>query len=312
MQKTNLTFSSGPADLAGTIVTTGQPTPSPAVLLLSGSGPIDRDSNTKKLSIDVMGQLAEHLTGVGLASFRYDKRGVGASSGDYQSTGLYDNVADAAAAIDMLRARADIDPDRIVVVGHSEGALIATDLAAADPSLGGVVLLAGTATRGEDVLRWQAEHVGASLPRPVKLLLRLFRQDIVRTQTKRLAQIKATTGDTTRIQLVKINAKWLREFMAHDPVPSLESIRIPVLSLTGSKDIQVDPNDIERICQLVPADCSGQVVDHLTHLLRTEPGPPSVRTYKKQAKRPVDEGLLAAVSTWIQQQTASTVTETTP
>ncbi|MGI9613324.1 MAG: alpha/beta hydrolase, partial [Acidimicrobiales bacterium] len=165
-------------------------------------------------------------------------------------------------------------------------------------------LLAGTATRGEDVLRWQAAHVSETLPRPIKLLLRLLRQDVVRSQSKRLAQIKATTGATSRIQLVKINAKWFREFMAHDPAPSLESIQIPVLALTGSKDIQVNPDDVERISRLVPSDCSGQVVNDLTHLLRTEAGPPSVRTYKKQAKRPIDPELLATASTWIRKRAA--------
>ncbi len=312
MQTNDLTFSSGPATLAGTLVTTAQTGPGPAVLLLSGSGPIDRDSNTKRLAIGVMGQIADHLSSQGLTSFRYDKRGVGASSGDFKSTGLHDNVADAAAAVDTLRARADIDPEQIFVIGHSEGALIAAELAAADPSLAGVILLAGTATLGEDVLRWQAEHISASLPRPVKLLLRVLRQDVVRTQTKRLAHIKATTGDTARIQLVKINAKWLREFMAHDPAPSLSSIQIPVLALTGSKDIQVNPEDIERIRQLVPTNCSGQVIDDLTHLLRTEAGPPSVRTYKRQAKRPVDPTLLTTTSTWIRHHLTPTSTETTP
>ena len=312
MQTNNLTFSSGPAALAGTLVATDATGPGPAVLLLSGSGILDRDSNSKRLAIGVMRQMADHLATQGLASFRYDKRGVGASSGDFKSTGLYDNVADAAAAVDTLRSRADIDPEQIFVIGHSEGALIAAELAASDPGLAGVVLLTGTATRGEDVLRWQAEHISASLPRPVKFLLRVLRQDVVRTQTKRLAQIKATTGDTTRIQLVKINAKWLREFMAHDPAPSLASIQIPVLALTGSKDIQVNPDDIERICQVVPNDCSGRVIDDLTHLLRTEAGPPSVRTYKKQAKRPVDPALLATTSAWIRHLVTSTATKATP
>lgn len=302
--QTNLTFASGSVTLAGTLVTAERAGPGAVVLLLSGSGPIDRDSNTKRLAVGVMSQMAHHLMGAGLASFRYDKRGVGASGGDYMSTGLHDNVGDAAAAIEMLRARADVDPERVCVIGHSEGALIAAELAAADPGLAGVVLLAGTATRGEQVLRWQAGHVSASLPRPVRLLLRVLRQDVLRTQDKRLAQIKATTGDTARIQLMRINARWFREFMAHDPAPSLEAIRIPVLALTGSKDLQVDPEDVARICRLVPADCSGQVIDDLTHLLRIEDGPPSVRTYRKQARRPVDAGLLATASGWIRPRVA--------
>lgn len=310
--QTNLTFASGPLTLAGTLVTADRAGPGAVVLLLSGSGPIDRDSKAKRLAVGVMSQMADHLMGAGLASFRYDKRGVGASGGDYTSTGLHDNVADATAAIDMLRARADVDPERVCVIGHSEGALIAAEPAAADPGLAGVVLLAGTATRGEQVLRWQAGHVSASLPRPVTLLLRVLRQDVLRAQDKRLAQIKATTGDTARIQLMTIKARWFREFMAHDPAPSLEAIRIPVLALTGSKDLQVDPADVARICRLVPADCSGQVLDNLTHLLRSEDGPPSVRTYRKQAKRPVDAGLLTTVSGWLRPRVARPAPEVAP
>ena len=292
--------------MAGTLVTTDAPTPSPVVVLVSGSGPIDRDSNMKRLPIGVMAQVADYLADNGIASFRYDKRGVGASTGDYASTGFYDNVADAAAAIEMLRANDDVDAECIFVVGHSEGALIAAELAATDPRLAGVVLLAGTATPGEEVLHWQAKHVSASLPGPVKLLLRILRQDVARSQRKRLAQIKATTGDTTRVQLVKINAKWLREFMAHDPAPSLESIDVPVLALTGSKDIQVNPADVQRTCQLVGEGCTGHVLDDLTHLLRSEAGPPTLRTYKKQAKRPVNAGMLAAVTEWLREQTTRT------
>ena len=203
-----LTFDIGPGAAAGTLIAVDRDQPGPVALLISGSGPIDRNSDMKKLAIGVMGQIAQHLGAAGLSSFRYDKRGVGASEGDYLSTGFHDNVADAAAAVEMLRERPEIDPSQIFVIGHSEGALIATELGASDPNLAGITLLAGTATIGEEVLRWQAQQVAATLPNPVKRLLRMLRQDIVRTQTKRLAQIKATTEDTARIQVVKINAKW--------------------------------------------------------------------------------------------------------
>ncbi len=139
----------------------------------------------------------------------------------------------------------------------------------------------------------------------MKLLLRVLRQDLLRTQAKRLDRIRVTTTDTTRMQLVKINAKWFREFMAHDPAPSLQSIGIPVLALTGSNDIQVDPADVERICQLVPADCSGRVIENVTHLLRTEVGPPSVRTYKKQATRLIASDILSAAVGWIEEHTTN-------
>ncbi|MDX1450233.1 MAG: alpha/beta hydrolase, partial [Acidimicrobiia bacterium] len=116
---------------------------------------------------------------------------------------------------------------------------------------------------------------------------------------KRLEQIKATTEDTARIQLVEMNVRWFREFLAHDPARSLEKISIPVLAVTGGKDIQVDPHDTDRICELVGASCTARIIPDMTHLLRFDAGEPSVRTYKKQAERPVDSRLTDLVGTWI-------------
>lgn len=308
MPNIELSFPSGMLTLTGTFAATADPTQPAAALLLSGSGPLDRNSNMKKLAIDVMGQVAVNLGHHGVASFRYDKRGVGASGGDYLSAGFHDNLADARSALDALRARPEIDADQVVVIGHSEGAMIAAELAAQDPTLAGVVLLAGTASNGEQLLRWQAETVSETLPRPVKLLLRVLRQDVLKTQQKRLDRIRATTTDTVRIQLVKLNAKWFREFMAHDPKPSLRAIRVPVLAITGAKDIQVDPADVARICELVPGECSGELIANLTHLLRTDDGPPSVRTYKKQAARRVAPEVLSTTVAWIEHHTSTTPT----
>jgi pimeloyl-ACP methyl ester carboxylesterase len=253
------------------------------------------------MQIDVMRQLADHLEAAGIASFRYDKRGVGESDGDYRSSGFLDNVADANAALETLRARPEIG--QIFVVGHSEGALISTELAGSGADVDGVVLLAGTAKNGKEVLRWQARQLAVRMPRPVKWLLKVLRQDIVRTQAKRFAQLEATTEDVERIQLIRINAKWFREFMDYDPSAALRRIEVPVLALTGSKDIQVDPEDIEAMRLIVGSDFRGEVLPDLTHLLRREDGPPSLRTYKKQARRPVDAALLDRVSDWIAERT---------
>ena len=214
MQTSEMRFDNDGHQLVGTLVS---PTldGGPVALLVSGSGPIDRESNAKRLSISVMRDVAERLALRGVGSFRYDKRGVGESGGDYRSAGLYDNVADASAAVAALRARSDVGP--IVIVGHSEGALIAAEVAANDPDLAGIVLLSGAAVDGKAVLRRQGELVAATLPRPVKWLMRMLRQDLVRTQSKRLAQLETSTRDVERIQLVRVNAKWFREFLAHDP-----------------------------------------------------------------------------------------------
>ena len=293
-----LTFQSDGHSLAGTLTLPSASTPVAGAVLVSGSGPIDRDSNMKRAQIDVMRQVAEHLASQGIASLRYDKRGVGDSEGDYKATGFYENVEDARAAVAALRARPEIDAESVFIVGHSEGALIAVELGG-DASLAGAVLLAGTAQSGKEVLRWQAGQLAGSLPTPVKLIMKLLRQDLMTTQEKRFAQLEATTTDVTRIQLVKVNAKWFREFMAHDPADSLRRVAVPVLAITGSKDIQADPADITRLEDLIPTEFGGDVLDDVTHLLRSDDGPASTKTYKQQMKRPVDAELLRLVSSWI-------------
>ena len=296
--QSDIQFHSGATRLAGSLLGSVEE-PRPTALLISGSGPIDRNSDSKKMKLGIMRHLAEHLDRSGISTFRYDKRGVGESSGDYLSAGLYDNVDDAQAALDLLWTHPGVDPGAVFVVGHSEGAVIATELAARNPQLAGVVLLAGTAATGDELLRWQAAQVAPTLPPFVRFLLKVFRQDVLRSQAKRLAQLAATTEDTVRIQLVKVNAKWFREFLVHDPSGSLQQIAAPVLALTGSKDVQVKPDDTKRVCELVPGECTARVVEDMSHLLRPEPGVASVRTYKKQVRQPLEPQLLDVVASWI-------------
>jgi len=297
-----LTFTCDGHLLAGTLQLPDAAGPHPAALLISGSGPIDRNSNTRRLQIDAMRQVAEHLARAGIGSLRFDKRGIGASGGDYHAAGFHDNVADARAGLMALAERPEVDAGRIFVIGHSEGALIGTQLAGSDAPIAGLVLLAGAAQTGDSVLRWQAAQVAGSLPKPVQWLLKLLRQDVLRTQSKRLEQIKASSGDVMRVQLVKLNAKWFREFLVYDPSEALNRMDVPVLAVTGSKDIQVDPGDVERIGRLVGSGFTGRVIEDVTHLLRRDDGPPSLRTYKKQVRRPVDLRLLEFVTDWILDQ----------
>ncbi len=307
MTSSTLRFDSGPLSLVGSLRRADPSAAGPggsAALLISGSGPLDRDSNSRQLDIGVMRQVAERLAHDGITSLRYDKRGVGESDGDFHAAGFHDNVDDARAALDALRAQPGVDPSGIVLVGHSEGANIAVEVAASDDRLAGVVLLAGSSTDGEVVLREQAVAVAGALPAPVRWLLKVLRQDVAATQDKRLARLRATTRDTVRMQLVKVNAKWFREFLDHDPSQSLATIAAPVLVIAGTKDIQVAPHHAVRIGELLDGWARVEVVDDMNHLLRHEPGPPSVRTYRKQAKQPVMPELLDLVAAFCSQPAA--------
>ena len=90
-----------------------------------------------------------------------------------------------------------------------------------------------------------------------------------------------------------------REFMAHDPAQDMPRIHVPVLALTGSKDIQVPPADLQRMAELIPGEFEYHELPDLTRMLRADPGQPSIDTYKQQVARPVDPLVLEAVSDWL-------------
>ncbi len=140
-----VTIPSGSLQLAGSLRLPEAGLSCPAVLLIPGSGQVDRDENAPKARLNALHEIAVALADHGIASLRVDKRGVGVSGGDYWETGFFDHVTDAAAALVFLRSQPEIRQDRVFLLGHSEGSLIATRLAATGSPVAGVILLAGPA-----------------------------------------------------------------------------------------------------------------------------------------------------------------------
>jgi pimeloyl-ACP methyl ester carboxylesterase len=196
-----------------------------------------------------------------------------------------------------------VDPARIVLAGHSEGAVLTAAVAARGVPTAGVVLLSMSAKPGEELLRWQARQIGPTLAAPVRFLLRLFRTDLEKRVTANHARIKATTTDVARIGGAKLNARWFREFMAHDPREDLRRITAPVLALTGGKDLQVDPADLEVIAATVPGGAVTVRPPDVSHTLRVQPGAPSLSAYRKELRDPVNPDVLRTVVTWCREVT---------
>jgi uncharacterized protein len=277
--------------LAATLTLPAGPGPHPAVLCLPGSGKIDRDANAGRARMDLCHPLAATLARHGVAALRYDRRGVGATPGDWHAVGFLDNRADAAAALRALRGHPEIHPRAVGVLGHSEGAVHATWLAAhAQPAA--AVLLAGYARPGEQAVRWLGSRLADSLPRPVRPLLR-------RLATRQLTRLAATTTDTARVCGMRVNARWWREQLAYDPRADLARIQVPVLAITGDKDAQVEPGDLETIARLVPRGAETHRVPGLTHVLRRTDGPGTVFSYRRLLRQPVDAELLTGIARWL-------------
>lgn len=287
--------------LAGTLTLPAGLGPYPAVLLLHGSGPLDRDGSTRKLPVDLGRPLAAALAAEGIATLRYDRRGAGGTPGDWRAAGFTGNRRDAATALAALAVHPAVRSDAVAVVGHSEGALHAMALAARH-DVRAAVLLAGYARLGEDALHWQVRSVVRGLPAPVRIL----RRPLGAVGKRVLARIKRTRTDVARIAGVPVNARWMRENLVHDTRDDLAAIHAPVLAVTGDKDLQVDPADTAEIQRLVPGRTEVHRVPGLTHVLRHDPGRHTLGSYRRLVRGPVDPGLLELVTAWLSRQLAAT------
>jgi pimeloyl-ACP methyl ester carboxylesterase len=298
MIQTDVSIPADQASLAGTLATPNGEGPFPAALLIAGSGPLDRDGNHKRLPLSLSRDLARILSDAGWASLRFDKRGVGESSGDYLTTGFYDELADATSALNWLKSQPNVTA--VVPVGHSSGALYAAEMSAGGNAESGAVLLGYTTSTGEETLIWQAGEIGETIPRWVKAMLKVFRTSIAKQQSKALAKLKNTSKDVVRIQGQRVNAKWMREFLDYDPEPVLRTTTSPLLAITGSKDVQVNPADIDTIDAIAGDHTMALRIEDVDHILRTETAPiSSPKRYKKQIAQPIDSRVVDAIMSWL-------------
>ena len=296
-----ITFDSDGCALAGTFVAV--PNPVAAALLIVGSGRTDRNSDVRlpagqRLRGGITRAVAEALATTGVSTLRYDKRGVGASGGDHLRTGMPQRLADAQAALGWLTARSAGLP--LLVVGHSEGAYYAAQLAADDRGVAGAVLLSGSVRTGADINAWQVEQLADKLPPAARLILRLMRTDVAKSQRKNQERIMASSADVIRMQGVRVNARWVRDFVRYDPAPALARVTVPVLAITGGHDLQVPPSDIEAMGKLVRGPFEGHVLGDLSHMLRPDPDCVGPRGYRRAMRQPVSPQVLGLITEWVQ------------
>ena len=306
------TIITGDPTLAGRLVVPGHKGPYPAILFIHGSGPVDRNENTKgPLKLNVFNKLADFFALAGWASLRYDKRGTGQSGGVFEGAGRTDLLSDAQRALAFLKKHPEIDPGRIVVLGHSEGALLAPALYRVDP-FAGMILLSGAAGSLKDTLLWQMDRIAHDLASATGFkgfVIRLFRLDnkLRKNQAKLLARIESSTGETIKHQGQAMRVKWFREHFAHPCSEDLPFVDCPVLVLTGSKDVQVPPDDAARIASLCGSHRNGKaesyVIPDMTHVLRKEKTAEGavaiLKGYRQAGSREIDPDLLTLLGGWL-------------
>jgi pimeloyl-ACP methyl ester carboxylesterase len=300
--------------LAGTLTIPRGRGPFPAAVMITGSGPQDRDETIfghKPFAV-----IADALTHRGVAVLRLDDRGVGGSTGVYAQATTADLAGDVEAAVKYLRGRADVDAARIGLIGHSEGGIIGPEVAAADPAIAFVVMLAGPGVPMGEVLRAQRDAISRSMGLPPATIAandKLSEAAIAAAvgadgPAEAAARVRATLAKAAPTlpkaaadqMAAQLSTNDMRTLLAIDPRPALERLRMPVLALIGSKDMQVPADqNIPALREDLKADPKATVEElpGLNHLFQTAPtGSP--KEYA-QIEETIAPSALARITNWV-------------
>lgn len=243
--------------LAGTLTLPENSNHFPTVILISGSGAQDRDETIFEHKPFLV--IADYLAKNGIAALRVDDRGVGGSEGNIRNATSEDFAGDVRAGINFLKTRKEINHQKIGLIGHSEGGLIAPIVASKSADVAFIILMAGPGINGEQILYEQNDlslkAAGMNqeiIDRNRKLQEAIF--DIILNEKDSAKQIdrlqRAYSGGmypmltdehkkAVDARMEAVNTPWFRYFLTYDPQPTLTKVTCPVLALNGSKDVQV-------------------------------------------------------------------------
>lgn len=276
VQNVEISHSEESVTLSGTLTLPEGSGPYPAAVLVSGSGPQDRDESLFGHRPFLV--LADYLTRAGIAVLRYDDRGVGDSSGDFADATSEDFATDAIAAVEFLTGVEGIDPDRVGIIGHSEGGIVAPMAAVRSDRVAFIVCLAGPGSPGRDLLELQTRLImeASGVPAPlVALNLRLQSELLGRLQEAGDAEgavevakreLESSWGGLPRAAIAALGlasevdraleelvgsvaSPWMFFFLDFDPATAFQHVEVPVLALNGTLDLQVPPEPNLRLIE---------------------------------------------------------------
>lgn len=305
MVETDIEIKMGNETLAGTVCLPDDKGCFPAVLLVHGSGPLDRNENARGTKLNIFNTIAHDLARKGIASLRYDKRGCGKSTGNYYATGHHDLVSDAIACLDTLKNHKNSISDKIFILGHSEGAVIAPQVSAKRRFAAGIILLCPLVQDLKTTLIKQAGRMQESFEEMTGLKGLLIRAILkltgkpIEAQKKLIARLDSTSTPTIRFMGKKIPANWFREMFCLDLPEIYRQVECPTLLIGGEKDIQCDKADVDEIYKLVQGPASQHIIKDMSHILRCDDQPPSFLRYSALIKKPVEPMVLNLTSEWI-------------
>lgn len=316
--------------LAGTLTLPNKDGVFPVVILISGSGPQNRDE-------ELLGHkpfliLSDFLTKNGIAVLRYDDRGTAFSKGDFNTATSADFATDVESAITYLKTRNEINKRKIGLIGHSEGGIIAPMVAHKSKDVAFVVLLAGTGIQGDQILLLQQKLIGKasgvseedlkknelinrkifdivnksnSLEQLNIDLTNFIKQSLVNSPNTEKPQ-GMSDDDFVKLQVKQIANPWMQYFIKYNPAPTLEKVKCPVLAMNGEKDLQVPAKEnLEAIKKALTKGKNKKVtikeLPNLNHLFQEcKTGSPAEYADIEQTFSPI---ALTEILKWIQTQT---------
>lgn len=316
--------------LAGTLTFPSKEGNFPAVILITGSGPQNRDE-------ELMGHkpflvLSDFLTKNGIAVLRFDDRGTSASKGDFKTATSLDLATDVSAGVTYLLSRKEINKKKIGLIGHSEGGIIAPIVANSSKDVAFIVLLAGTGIPGDQLLLLQQELIGkasglsdSDLQKAKQISSGIFeivskstnseqlKTDLTNFMTQSLKDIPdaqkpegMSETDLVKMQVDQVTSPWMLYFIKYNPAIALEKVKCPVLAINGEKDLQVPPK--ENLGAIKNALAKGgnkkvTTIEHpnLNHLFQEcKTGSPAEYATIEQTFSPM---VMTEILKWIQMQT---------
>lgn len=329
----DVTFKNGDIKLSGTLTLPKKAGRHPAVIMITGSGPQNRDEEL--FGWKIFRDIADHLTRNGIAVLRYDDRGVGGSTGNVFDATSADFARDVLAAVQSLQARSDINPNQVGLCGHSEGGIVAPLSASQSKDVAFIICISGTGIIGKEILLTQMELIARADGTPekeiqsnmegVKSAMGLIKKgadeekvksvfmDIARKQLEYLDEEQKKDIEDVDVYLKnqiegmykQFSSPWFEFFLEYDPAPTLEKVTCPVLLLFGELDLQVpaEMNNKAMVKSLRKGgnkDFTAKIFPKANHLFQSaKTGSPS-----KYAKLPKEfvPGFLDFISDWIKKR----------
>jgi hypothetical protein len=298
----------GDVRLGATVTCPDRAGKSPAIVIVMGTGKMDRDGNGSGFEMNIYRDLAQLFGEWGFVSIRYDKRGTHESEGDFNRAGLFDLVDDAASVVRYVKSLPYVDESKVIVCGHSEGCMIAT-LVPEKEDVFGLILLDGAATGLKEALYYQNNLVadeaestggfkGAILSKTAK------RDKLIAHVDALFKKCRDSGEDTVRFQTVKMPAKWIREhegLTSEDYASKIKAFGKPVLAITGTADVQADYRQLDLIRDATNVECYAP--ENMDHILKEVDGPCSILDVKKQYKseigKPMHAGAESKLHDWL-------------